>query len=180
MDVDELVAGCVEAVAEQDRHLALREVLERAVADDQLINSLIRPEGGLNNLYASSELTVLNVIWPPNISLYPHDHRMWAAIGIYRGREDNAFYRRQGATIVESGGKTLSEGDVQFLGDDAIHGVHNPARDYTGAIHVYGGDFFEVPRSQWDAVTLEEAPYDVVAVRREFEQAERDFHADRE
>ena len=103
---------------------------------------------------------------------------MWAAIAIYRGLEDNAFYRRQGAAIVSSGGKTLSEGDVQLLGDDAIHAVHNPAGSYTGAIHVYGGDFFGVPRSQWDAVTLEEAPYDVDAVRREFEQAEKDFNED--
>ena len=42
--------------------------------------------------------------------LYPHDHRMWAAIGIYQGREDNAFYRRPGPearTLLESGGKTL-------------------------------------------------------------------------
>ena len=30
-------------------------------------------------------------------ALYPHDHRMWAAIGIYAGQEDNAFYRRTGA-----------------------------------------------------------------------------------
>ena len=24
----------------------------------------------------------------------PHDHRMWAAIGIYSGREDNIFWRK--------------------------------------------------------------------------------------
>lgn len=77
-------------------------------------------------------MPVLNVVWPPLFSLYPHDHRMWAAICIYSGREDNAFFRRRDDTIVSSGGKELLEGDVQVLGDDVIHAVHNPARSYTG------------------------------------------------
>ena len=118
-------------------------------------------------------LTVLNVLWPPLFSLLPHDHRMWAAIGIYGGSEDNTFYRRQGSAIVRSGEKELSVGDVLLLGDDTIHAVHNPRRAYTGAVHVYGGDFINTPRSQWDAKTLEEEPYDLEAIRREFDRAEK-------
>src|ERR1700733_777473 len=97
---------------------------------------------------------------------------MWAAICIYSGREDNAFFRRRADTIVASGGKELLEGDVQLLGDDVIHAVHTPSRSYTGAIHVYGGDFISQPRSQWDAETLMEQPYDLETVSREFERAE--------
>jgi predicted metal-dependent enzyme (double-stranded beta helix superfamily) len=66
---------------------------------------------------------------------------------------------------------------VLLLGDDAIHGVDNPMRAYTGAIHVYGGDFFATPRSQWDADTLEEAPWDIEAVREAFAAAEEAFEA---
>jgi hypothetical protein len=44
-----------------------------------------------------------------------------------------------------------------------------PLRRITEAIHVYGGDFVAKPRSQWDAETLEEQPYDLSTVRREFE-----------
>ena len=28
------------------------------------------------------------------MALNPHEHRMWAVIGMYGGQEDNAFYRR--------------------------------------------------------------------------------------
>lgn len=28
------------------------------------------------------------------MSQLPHNHRMWAVIGIYTGREDNIFWRR--------------------------------------------------------------------------------------
>jgi predicted metal-dependent enzyme (double-stranded beta helix superfamily) len=119
------------------------------------------------------------VIWPPLMSLFPHNHRMWAAIGIYAGREDNAFYRRSGCSLVPSGGKELSDGAVMMLGDDVIHSVSNPAPlSYTGALHIYGGDFVGAPRSQWDAETLQEQPYDLDAVRREFDRAERAYKAE--
>ena len=67
---------------------------------------------------------------------------------------------------------------MQLLGDDVIHAVHNPARSsYTGAIHIYGGDFVGTPRSQWNADTLLEQPYDLDAVHQEFDRAEGAFQA---
>ena len=45
--------------------------------------------------------------------------------------------------------------------DIVIHSVTNPLRRLTGAIHVYGGDFFGTPRSEWDPETLVEGHYDV-------------------
>jgi predicted metal-dependent enzyme (double-stranded beta helix superfamily) len=175
--VDELVAGCVGAVAESNPRGAVREVLARATSNRRLADALGDSAPGLTVLYNAPNLTVLNVVWPPLMSLFPHDHRMWACIGIYGGREDNEFYRRRGDSIVPSGGTELLEGDVQLLGDDVIHAVQNPARSYTGAIHVYGGDFIATPRSQWDAETLGEQPYDLEDVRREFDRAEKRFSA---
>lgn len=177
MDLDELIDQCVRARAEGDGRLAVRDVLQRAVSSPSA-TSFGDPSVGLKILHRSPELTVINVVWPPGISLFPHDHRMWAAIAIYGGQEDNAFYRRDNGRIVGSGGKQLHEGDVLLLGDDAIHSVDNPsARTYTGAIHVYGGDFVDQPRSQWDRETLEEQPYDMATVTAEFERAEQAFLA---
>ena len=176
IDLEGLIAQCVEAGAGPDARLAVRDVLGRvAAAPDRLVSELGEPTSGINILYRSADLTVLNVVWPPHMSLFPHDHRMWAAIGIYGGQEDNAFYRRDRAGIVASGGKELRQGDVLLLGDDAIHSVSNPARTYTGAIHVYGGDFVDTPRSQWDAETLDEQPWDLETVQREFTRAEEAF-----
>jgi predicted metal-dependent enzyme (double-stranded beta helix superfamily) len=117
-------------------------------------------------LYRSDDLTVLQFVWPPGVQLFPHDHRMWAANGIYGGGEENAFFRRTVGGIELAGGKSLRSGDVALLGADAIHAVSNPSPSYTAAIHVYGGDYFGVPRSQWDPETLTEGPFDVEAVRR--------------
>jgi predicted metal-dependent enzyme (double-stranded beta helix superfamily) len=112
--------------------------------------------------------------------IYPHDHRMWAVIGIYAGQEDNAFYRRSRLdprALDESGGKQLAVGDVLVLGDDAIHAVTNPRASLTGAIHVYGGDFVNEPRSQWGPGPVEERPYDIDEARRQFVDANSAWHA---
>jgi len=74
----------------------------------------------------------------------PHNHRMWAVIGIYTGREDNVFWRRLKGTpnkIEAAGAKALCEMDAEPLGTDIIHSVINPINKLTGAIHIYGGDF---------------------------------------
>lgn len=100
---------------------------------------------------------------------------MWAVIGIYTGREDNIFWRRlpgeDGARIEAAGAKSLGERDVEPLGRDIIHTVTNPLPRLTGAIHVYGGDFFAASRSEWDPETLLEQPFDMEKNLRLFRQA---------
>jgi len=78
------------------------------------------------------------------------------------------FYRRSERGLVEAGSKELQTRDCALLGDKVIHAVANPRRTFTGAIHVYGGDFFAQPRSDWDPETFEERAYDVERARRSF------------
>ena len=173
-DVDEFIKDCRAALDENEPRVAIREVLTREMADAGGIATVLDPDhAGLLPLHRSGDLTILNVVWGPGMVLHPHDHRMWACIGIYAGREDNAFFRRNGTTIVESGAKELRERDVLLLGDDAVHSVTNPLRNYTGAIHVYGGDFFGAGRSQWAPPELVEEPYDFELVQRLFEESNR-------
>jgi predicted metal-dependent enzyme (double-stranded beta helix superfamily) len=176
-DVDALVADCVAARTETEPRLAIRTVLERALADPGAVAEALRPaEGGLTMLHHAPDLTVIHIVWAPRMQLYPHDHRMWAAIGIYAGREDNAFFRRDPDAprlLVDSGGKDIGAGDVLVLGDDVIHSVTNPARALTGAIHVYGGDFVNQSRSQWGPGPREERPHDMSVLRQQFADANR-------
>jgi predicted metal-dependent enzyme (double-stranded beta helix superfamily) len=174
-DADQLIADCRAARAEDEPRLAVRDVLQRLLtAPREVASSLDPQEGGLTMMYRDDDLTVLHVVWAPGMSIFPHDHRMWAVIGIYSGQEDNVFYRRSGPelrTIAESGGKVLTTGDVAVLGDDTIHGVTNPTARLTGAIHVYGGDLANQPRSRWGPGPLIERPYDIEESVQEFAAA---------
>ncbi len=170
--MDEFVGDCLGARRESEPRLAIRDVLNRALADTTAVAAALPPErAGLTRLHVSDELTVLKVVWGPGMTLGPHDHRMWATIGIYSGGEENAFYRRDGRTLIDSGGRSLHPGDICLLGDDVIHSVHNPTTEFAGAIHIYGGDFFTTPRSEWRGTPYEEAPYDVARTLAQFEAA---------
>jgi predicted metal-dependent enzyme (double-stranded beta helix superfamily) len=173
-DIDEFVAGCRAAMSETQPVVAVREVMDRALTDRAAICDVLHPDRArIEPLLSTPTLTVMNVVWAPGMSVPPHEHRMWACIGVYAGQEDNAFWRRVSGGLAASGGRDLRAGDALLMGDDAVHSVHNPLATYTGGIHVYGGDFLHEPRSEWDPVTFEERPQDFEARRREFEEAER-------
>ncbi len=171
-DVDQLVRDLQDAASESEARPAVKEVLTRALERPSEVGEALPPErAGITRIHVSPDLTVLKVIWAPGMRLYPHDHRMWAAIGIYGGREDNEFFRRTTNGLAPSGGKELTERDVALLGSETIHAVTNPARTHTGAIHVYGGDFFAQPRSEWDHDGTVERPFDVEGLLAHFEAA---------
>jgi len=176
-DLDELLADCRAGSSESDPRRAIREVIQRAMTRPEAVGDALRPKlGGFTLLHHAPDLTVLHVVWAPGMRIYPHDHRMWATIGIYAGREDNAFYRRatdDRSTLVESGGKQLGVGDVVTLGDDTIHSVANTSGVLTAALHVYGGDFVNEPRSQWGPGPARERPYEVDQAQQEFADANR-------
>jgi len=178
-DKDRFIQECIEAIPEGQ--LAIRDIVLRALAEPRaLMASLGEPvQAGIQTLYRSKELTILNFAWAPYMSLMPHNHQMNALIGIYAGREDNIFWRRKGGQIEAAGAKSLGIGDIATLGEDVIHSVLNPTGKMTCALHVYGGDFFEPdePRSEWDPETLDEQRWDVERVKRLFKEAEERFNA---
>jgi predicted metal-dependent enzyme (double-stranded beta helix superfamily) len=176
-DLDGFIAECRAAVTLDSSHKSVREIIARAVSEPgAVIAGLGAPtRAEIQKLYSSAELTILNVIWGPGMTIMPHNHLMWAVIGIYTGREDNIFWRRladeDGGRIEAAGAKSLGERDVEPLGRDIIHTVTNPLPRLTGAIHVYGGDFFAASRSEWDPETLREQPFDIEKNLRLFEKA---------
>jgi predicted metal-dependent enzyme (double-stranded beta helix superfamily) len=177
-DVDRFIADCRSAGA-GNGSLGVLEVVAGAVSTPaEVIKTLGEPRrAGVQVLHRSDELTVLNLVWGPRMCQLPHNHGMWAVIGIYTGREDNIFWRRPaggpGGRIEAAGARALSNQEAVPLGYDIIHSVINPIKRLTGAIHVYGGDFFAVPRSEWDPENLVEQPYDVDKTLALFEESNR-------
>ena len=172
-DKERFIDDCRKAVGGSDAQAAIRELVARAVSEPaQVMRALGEPaRSGVETVYRGEDLTILNLSWGPRMYVRPHDHRMWAVIGIYGGSEENTFFRRGDEGLVRHGTKELGARHTIALGDSIIHAVTNPLDSITSAIHVYGGDFFATPRSEWDPQTLVERPYEVANTLKAFEDA---------
>jgi predicted metal-dependent enzyme (double-stranded beta helix superfamily) len=174
-DKDRFIEDCLAALRDRNPQGYVQELVREAVRTPGEVEAALgTPAGaGITTIHRSDELTILNVVWAPLMNIYPHDHRTWAVIGIYGGQEDNTFYRRQkeGKGLEKVNGRSLSEEDALSLGPDVIHAVANPRRAYTGALHVYGGDFFAIERSEWESPAAPEQPYSVDHAMAAFAEA---------
>ena len=171
--LDSFLSDIHAANADASPRHAVCEVVARAVAEPEAMaeafGALTRGQSTV--LHRSPDLLVLHIVWPPEISVAPHEHNLWAVMGIYRGIEDNTFFRRTEAGGIERRGTTrLEPGDTRIMGEDGIHAVDIPTLAPTGAIHVYGGDLITTARSEFDPATCEERPFDWKESERQFNE----------
>ena len=132
-DLDRFFADCRDAVTADPSHRLVREVVARVVSEpDAVLDGTGRTGARRDQCdLPRADLTVLNVIWGPGMTIMPHDHRMWAVIGVYTGREDNIFWRRlpgamRTARSRRRAPRRCARGDCTPLGHDIIHSVTNP------------------------------------------------------
>jgi predicted metal-dependent enzyme (double-stranded beta helix superfamily) len=178
-DVDTLIADCVACLSDPEPRRAIRETVTQAIHEPNIASTMAPSQAGITLLHRSDVLTVSQVVWAPHMRVFPHDHRMWACIGVYTGAEDNEFFRRasgdRGSGLESLRGRRIDEGEALLLGDDTIHAVTNAVGRLTAALHVYGGDFVAQPRSQWCEPDLIEEPYDTARVAKLFADANAAF-----
>lgn len=165
-DVETFVAECLAATGESAPQLAIKEVLERAVAAPDDLASRLKAKPGVAVMYRDANLTIASVVVPAGAPRsLPHDHRIWALVGIYGGQEDNHFFRRATGRLEESGGRSLKVSDTLAMGTQTIHAIENPLSGSSlAAIHVYGGDLLATERSMWTLPGYDEQPYDETKV----------------
>jgi predicted metal-dependent enzyme (double-stranded beta helix superfamily) len=179
-DREPFIADCLAAIRHSDSHNAVHEIVARAISSPASIIAALGDPGRahVDVLHCSDELTILNGVSGPWMTVAPHNHRMWAVIGVYSGREDNVFWRRvptaDGGLIEAAGAKSITAGEAYSMDPDIIHTFTNPLTHLTGALHVYGGDLLHtLGRSEWDHETLRERPLDPAYLRDLMEIANR-------
>jgi predicted metal-dependent enzyme (double-stranded beta helix superfamily) len=152
-EVEAFVAACRQASTGSDPSAAVRDVVAEAIADGPSIDAALGSDvqGMHDTLFVCPELTVQRIGWPAGNRSSPHEHRMWAVVGVYAGIEINVLYQRSARGLVEQSVRHLGRGEVLVLDEGAIHAVANPLRDRTVGLHVYGGDIAGISRNAWNA-----------------------------
>ena len=168
-EVERFIAECEAAIVTDGGRDSVREVLMAAISDPAgIVAALGKPRrAGDKVLHRSPRLTILHIVWPPSFTQTPHNHLLWAEIGVYSGREDNIFWRRGAPdarwSIDATGAASFCAGSCLSLDLDVIHSVTNPLDKVTAGLHVYGGNLASgAPRSAWDGATPVEKALDYV------------------
>ncbi len=172
-DLERLIGDCEAA---SDDVARVHELVAHAVSNSAALLQRfgVPRRGAMTPLHRSAAMTVLHLVWGPQMSVWPHEHRMWAVIGVYAGREDNTVWRRtRSGSLQRSGTTALAAGQVWWPGRDVVRSIVNPLSSCTAAIHVYGGDFFATERSEWDVQGRDEHRFDVVRAMEQFDAGSR-------
>lgn len=158
-DIEGFVEECRKAADEPQTVLAVKEVVERAILDG--VEGL-SDKTGIRVLFVDDCLTILHVVIPGGLpKSLPHNHTMWAVIGMAEGQESNEFFRRSASSLEASGGHLVETGQAVALGSEVIHRICNPlTHSASSALHVYGGDLLATSRSMWTKPGWKEEPFD--------------------
>ena len=152
MDLATLIEGCKDAVKGNDPTTNVMNVLGEFLRQPNPASQLGSVERStFDVMYRADDLLVLHAFAPPLPSpVDPHNHQMWAVVGVYRGEEKNQLFEVGDDSQLEPTERfSLKPGDLRLLDPSTIHSVQSGPDDYLGAVHVYGGDLIGTPRSMW-------------------------------
>ena len=184
-DIDEFVRECLQAW-ETEGADAVKDVLDRTLGRGcaPVRECFGDPrEAHLQVLYPGPELVIENMVWAPGMSYPAHNHNTPVMTGVYAGLEVNDFYQPQSSTggrLQRTETVDINEGEAVLMAHDAIHRIANPSRrSFTGAFHIYMGDYLHSSRSIWYPDDASETPASFALTKDIFAAANRDLAAAR-
>ena len=168
LELKSFVAECRAQLPREDAQTAIAKILESVVRRPTEVDAVLGPpvETKLRVIERSPDLTILQVCFAPGASFYPHNHNVWSIVAVYQGVEENEYFVREHDTLRSVRHANVEAGTVVMNDPSVIHAVANRGEVPLGAIHVYGGDFFTTPRSEWDPQQRVERPYDLEKAMR--------------
>ena len=77
-NLDTFIENCKSAVENDDTHLGIKDLVGKAVSEPgSLMKAIGEPsKAGASPIYSSNNLTIVNVVWAPWMTIYPHNHNI--------------------------------------------------------------------------------------------------------
>jgi predicted metal-dependent enzyme (double-stranded beta helix superfamily) len=110
---------------------------------------------------ADRTLSLFSLVVPPGAMTPVHDHLAWGLVGLYRGCQDEEFYRPAAGRLELARRRPLSPGDYYTLlpPDDDVHRVRTTSPITSVSIHLLANDTGCVLRHTYDEETGEARPF---------------------
>jgi predicted metal-dependent enzyme (double-stranded beta helix superfamily) len=110
---------------------------------------------------ADRSLSLFSLVVPPGAMTPVHDHLAWGLVGVYRGNQDEEFYRPSDGGLELLRRRPLDPGDFYTLlpPRDDIHRVRTTSKETSVSIHLLANDTGCVWRHTYDERTGEASPF---------------------
>jgi predicted metal-dependent enzyme (double-stranded beta helix superfamily) len=110
---------------------------------------------------ADRSLSLFSLVVPPGAMTPVHDHLAWGLVGVYRGNQDEEFYRPQAGRLELVRRRPLDPGDFYALlpPRDDVHRVRTTSAQTSVSIHLLANDTGCVWRHTYDEQTGEPRPF---------------------
>jgi 3-mercaptopropionate dioxygenase len=110
---------------------------------------------------ADRSLSLFSLVVPPGSMTPVHDHLAWGLVGLYRGNQDEEFYRPRAGGLDLLRRRPLERGDFYSLlpPRNDIHRVRTTSEVTSVSIHLLANDTGCVARHTFDERTGEALPF---------------------
>lgn len=110
---------------------------------------------------ADRSLALFSLVVPPGAMTPVHDHLAWGLVGLYRGAQDEEFYRPGDGRLETLRRRPLAPGDFYRLlpPRDDVHRVRTTSDETSVSIHLLANDTGCVWRHTYDEETGEPSPF---------------------
>jgi predicted metal-dependent enzyme (double-stranded beta helix superfamily) len=121
--------------------------------------------GGIGQwlLYRSADrsLCLFSLVVPPGSQTPVHDHGAWGLVGLYRGNQDEEFYRPSAGRLELLRRRPLEPGDwyALFPPADDVHRVRTTSAVTSVSVHLLANDTGCVLRHLYDEATGDARPF---------------------
>jgi 3-mercaptopropionate dioxygenase len=110
---------------------------------------------------ADRALSLFSLVVPSGAMTPVHDHLAWGLVGVYRGVQDEEFYRPGDGKLALVRRRPVDPGDFYTLlpPRDDVHRVRTTSEDTSVSIHLLANDTGCVWRHTFDEQTGEASPF---------------------
>jgi predicted metal-dependent enzyme (double-stranded beta helix superfamily) len=121
---------------------------------------------------ADRSLSLFSLVVPPGAMTPVHDHLAWGLVGVYRGNQDEEFYRPRPGGLETLRRRPLQPGDFYTLlpPRDDVHRVRTTSAETSVSVHLLANDTGCVWRHTYDEQTGAAQPFRSGYVNAECEE----------
>jgi predicted metal-dependent enzyme (double-stranded beta helix superfamily) len=149
---DQFVIEARAAVASDKPTQAIRLLMQETLKSKEALvdNNPLEKDADEIMLFEDDTVSVWICRFDPYTAVPPHEHKMNAFIGVFKGREKNHFFKNDANGLKYLSTQIIDAGQMTSIGTDGLHAVVAEGEEDCYSLHVYTGPLSKVKRSLFD------------------------------